>query len=326
MSLANTRGHGNGPPEENLMADYDTLIDAQTWAFIRKTAESYPDDAVDLDIEGQRRVYDAMCREFHQEYPEGVSAVDKLADGVPVRIYTAGDPGRTVMFFHGGGFVVGGLESHDDVCAEICANTGYRVVAVDYRLAPEHKHPAAFDDARTATEWAANRYKDGIVLVGDSAGGNLAAAVAHYARGKLKGILGQVLIYPGLGGDRSAPSYSEHANAPMLTRADLEFYENVRLSGEAPVGDATYAPLHDSDFSKLPRTVIFTAECDPIASDGPQYRDKLKAAGVPVHLVEEEGLVHGYLRARLMSARAGESFERIVLAVEALGQDLWPYD
>ena len=151
--------------------DYDTLIDAETWAFIRKTAEYYPDDAVELDVAGQRRVYDAMCAAFRQRRRDGVNAADASADGVPVRVYSAGEPERTVVCFHGGGFVVGGLDSHDDVCAEICAATGYRVVAVDYRLAPEHKHPAAFDDAWTATRWAAERFHDDLVLVGDSAGG-----------------------------------------------------------------------------------------------------------------------------------------------------------
>ena len=307
-------------------ADYAALIDDETWAFIRKTAEYYPDDAVGLDIAGQRRVYDTMCAAFRQNTPDGVTAEDTQAKGVPVRIYSAGEPSCTVVFTHGGGFVVGGLDSHDDVCAELCAGTGYRVVAVDYRLSPEHVHPAAFEDAWAAVTWAAETYGQPIVLVGDSAGGNLAAAVAHHARGRLKGIVGQVLIYPGLASERSGASYDDHAEAPMLTRADLDFYSGIRTGGTAPKNDPTFAPLQDDDFAKLPRTVIFTAQCDPIASDGPAYRDRLAEAGVPVHLEEESGLVHGYLRARTMSARAAASFERIVLAVEALGQGLWPYD
>jgi acetyl esterase len=134
-----------------------------------------------------------------------------------------------------------------------------------------------------------------------------------------------VLIYPGLGGDRGAPSYSEHAHAPMLTAADLEFYSGIRCDGPVPTDDPTYQPLQDSDFSHLPPTVIFTAQCDPIASDGPAYRDAIRKAGGRAELVEEAGLVHGYLRARHMSQRAADSFERIVLAIEALGQDIWSY-
>ena len=121
--------------------DYNSLIDAETWAFIRDTNAAYPEDTVSFGIADQRRVYDAMCRVFHRGYPERVSAQDHLADGVPVRVYRAGHPSRTVVYFHGGGFVVGGLDSHDDVCAEICAQTGYRVVSVDYRLSPEPPAP-----------------------------------------------------------------------------------------------------------------------------------------------------------------------------------------
>ena len=306
--------------------DYDSLIDDEVWAFIHKTQASYPDDAVELDIAGQRRVYDDVCRQFHQPYPEGVTAEDTSAEGVPVRVYTAGEPGVTVVYFHGGGFVVGGLDSHDDVCAEICAGTGYRVVSVDYRLAPEHKHPAAFDDCWTAVNWVAEKYQQKMVLVGDSAGGNLAAALSHHSRGRLKGIAGQVLIYPSLGGNRNTGSYIDHANAPMLNRADMEFYQAVRVNGELPENDPTYAPLQDTDFSGLPCTAIYSAECDPLQSDGPAYRDKLNAAGIRVFETTEKGLVHGYLRARTMSSKAAASFERIVLAIEAFGQGLWPYD
>ncbi|NOD74614.1 MULTISPECIES: alpha/beta hydrolase [unclassified Ruegeria] len=306
--------------------DYERLIDEETWAFIRRTAESYPDDAVDLSIQDQRRVYDTMCQDFRQPCPAGVETQDQAADGVPVRIYTAGQPTRTIVYFHGGGFVVGGLDSHDDVCAELCAQTGYRVVSVDYRLCPEHVHPAQFEDCWTAVNWAAREYGDPLILAGDSAGGNLSAAVAHHARGRLDGILGQVLIYPGLGGDRSQGSYLEHAHAPLLTLDDIKFYETVRCSGEQPQNDPTYAPLQDSDFSNLPPTVVVTADCDPLRDDGLNYCQRITAAGGQAHWINEPGLVHGYLRARTSVKRAAESFERISVAVEALGQGIWSYD
>ncbi|WP_425078680.1 alpha/beta hydrolase [Ruegeria denitrificans] len=306
--------------------DYERLIDEETWAFIRRTAESYPDDAVDLSIEDQRRVYDTMCQGFRQPRPTGVETEDRTADGVPVRIYSAGQPTRTVIYFHGGGFVVGGLESHDDVCAELCAQTGYRVVAVDYRLCPEHVHPAQFDDSWAAANWAATKFGDPLVLAGDSAGGNLAAAVSHYARGRMDGILGQVLIYPGLGGDRTRRSYQEHAQAPLLTLDEIKFYETVRCAGDPPQGDPTYAPLQDSDFSNLPPTVVVTADCDPLRDDGQVYCSRINAAGGQAHWINEFGLVHGYLRARTSVKRAADSFERISVAIEALGQGIWSYD
>ncbi|WP_171101821.1 alpha/beta hydrolase [Ruegeria sp. HKCCD7255] len=306
--------------------DYERLIDEETWAFIRRTAESYPDDAVDMTVADQRRVYDAMCADFRQPRPAGVATQDLSADGVSVRVYTAGHPTRTVVYFHGGGFVVGGLDSHDDVCAEICAQTGYRVVSVDYRLCPENVHPAQFQDAWAATGWAAAEFGDPLILAGDSAGGNLAAATAHHARGQGLEILGQVLIYPGLGGDRTKGSYVEHAHAPLLTLDDIKFYETIRCADGTADGDPTYAPLHDTDFSHLPPTVVVTADCDPIRDDGPEYCNRITAAGGHAHWINEPGLVHGYLRARMTVKRAADSFERISVAIEALGQGIWPYD
>ncbi|WP_170325858.1 alpha/beta hydrolase [Ruegeria arenilitoris] len=306
--------------------DYERLIDEETWAFIRRTAESYPEDAVDLSIEDQRRVYNEMCQDFRQPRPPGLEVQDRSADGVPVRVYTAGDPTRTVVYFHGGGFVVGGLDSHDDVCAEICAQTGYRVVAVDYRLCPENVHPAQFEDGWTATNWAAKEFSDPLVLAGDSAGANLAAAVVHYGRGRLEGVLGQVLVYPGLGGDTSTGSYIEHAHAPLLTLDEIKFYEKVRCGGTVPQSDPTFAPLHDTDFSGLPPTVVVTADCDPLRDDGAIYCEQIAAAGGQAHWINEPGLVHGYLRARTSVKRAADSFERISIAIEALGQQVWPYD
>jgi acetyl esterase len=306
--------------------EYDRLIDAETWAFIaRSKAFAAPDAAAD-DIAAQRHAYDAMCRAFHHGRPAGVTATDRDADGVTVRVYTAGDPTRTVVYLHGGGFVLGGLDSHDDICAEICAGTGYRVVSVDYRLAPEHVHPAAFDDAWTAVQWAARTWDDGLVLAGDSAGGTLAALVAHHARGRLDGILGQVLIYPALGGDPDRGSYLNHAEAPLLSRTDMLAYRALYAGGAAPKGDPLFDPLADVDFADLPPTVIFTADCDPLRDDGRDYRDRLTKAGVPVVWINEDGMVHGHLRARHSVARASDSFERIELAIEALGQGLWPYE
>lgn len=307
--------------------DYEMLIDAETWDFIQKTAACYPADTAERSIAEQRAIYDAMAESFRAPRPDVVDCTDREAAGVPVRIYQAGHPTRSVMFCHGGGFVVGGLESHDDVCAEICEQTGYRVVAVDYRLAPEHLHPAMFEDAWAAFEWILAQFDGGVVLAGDSAGANLCAAVAHHARGKTDRLLGQVLIYGAFGGDVDAGSYVEHADAPMLTRDEILFYQRIRCEGGVlPKGDPTFAPLHDSDFSDLPPTVLVTADCDPVRDDSRIYRDRILAAGGSAHWINEEGLVHGYLRARHSVQRARDSFERISVAIEALGQEVWPYD
>lgn len=307
------------------MADYQKLIDAETWAFIEKTNACYPTDTASYGVEDQRRIYDEMCAAFRVDYPEGVTAEDRAYGGVPCRHYTSDRCDVVVMYFHGGGFVVGGLESHDDVCAEICAITGLDVVSVDYRMAPEHKHPAMFEDAMMATRAVSAETGKPVVLAGDSAGGNLAACVSHMARGLEVAIKGQVLIYPGLGGDFDTGSYIEFADAPMLTRDDIVIYRDVRLAGEEPVGDPSYAPLHDSSFAGLPPTVINTAQCDPLSSDGADYEAALRAAGVLVYCVDEPGLVHGHLRARHMSSRSAASFKRITQAIAALADGAWPY-
>ncbi|RWA83949.1 alpha/beta hydrolase [Mesorhizobium sp.] len=311
------------------MTDYRKLIDAETWAFIDKNNSYYPPDTIDYTIAEQRAIYDRMCREFFAGYPQGVTAettaIATPTNSIPIRIYrnTETNGAAMVLYVHGGGFILGGLDSHDDVCAELCARTGYDVASVDYRLAPEHLHPAAFDDVMDAFEWAARTYDCPVVLCGDSAGGNLCAAVAHATRGHKKKPIGQVLIYAGLFGDRSKGSYVTHAEAPMLTARDIEFYKHIRTGGVDQTGDITLYPLADADFAYLPPTVLITAQCDPLSSDGEAYRDHVVAAGGRAYWFEEPGLVHGYLRARHTVGRARSSFTRIVEAVSVLGKGEW---
>lgn len=307
-------------------ADYDTLLDDEVRAYIARSATFYPPDAVALSIEEQRAVYDRMCAAFHAGYPEGVTATELRYGNVPCRQYEVATSSEvTVIYLHGGGFVVGGLQSHDDVCAEICARTGFRVVSVDYALAPDHVFPACYNDAHAAYSAIQQVFAGPILMVGDSAGGKLAASVTHTARAEGR-IVGQVLIYSSLGGDHSKGSYVEHANAPELTAAAVAYYKNVRMGGaKPPAGDPRFAPLYDSDFANLPPTVILSAECDPVASDGETYRDVIRAAGGQAEWINGKGLVHGCLRARHCSARASAFFDQIVAAAEALGQGRWPY-
>lgn len=307
--------------------DYRNLIDPEMWAFIDKLDACYPPGVVDMDIAGQRRIYDDMCNVFYQGRPDGVRVRDQDCGGVSCRRYEVAESDVTVIYYHGGGFVVGGLDSHDDVCAEICARTGYRVIAVDYGLAPEVIYPGCFNDAWAAFNAISAAYVGPLILCGDSAGGNLAAAVTHHARGRVDGrIKGQVLIYPGLGGDWSTDSYIRHANAPHLTADDMKFYMAVRNGGATPPqGDPCYAPLQDSDFSGLPPTVCITAQCDPLSSDGGAYRDAILAEGSQAQWINVDGMVHGCLRARAMSVRAAGFFDHVVDAVDALGQGKWPY-
>lgn len=300
--------------------DYQTLIDAPTWAFIARTNACFPEDTANRSIADQRRIYNAMCRSFHRGYPSGITAHDQTIAGVPCRIYPGAQP--TVIYLHGGGFIMGDLHSHDDICAEIRAHTGLTVISVDYRLAPEHKHPAAYLDALAVTRTVAA--SGNCLLAGDSAGASLAASVAHALRHAavppLGQVLGQVLIYPGLGGNPDQGSYLAHANAPMLTRDDVLFYANIRHENSVPpTDDPTACALHDTDFSGLPPTVVFSAECDPIADDGRDYCAAITAAGGRATWHLEQGLTHGYLRARLSVPRAAASFAKILTALSTLG-------
>ena len=308
-------------------ADYQRLIDAEMWAYIRRLDQSYPPDTSGMSVADHRAAYDTMCADFRVPRPARVTVQDRAYGGVACRSYAVEDSGVTVVYYHGGGFVLGGLDSHDDICAEICDRTGHRVISVDYGLAPETVFPGCFMDAWNAFMAITQEHQGDILLCGDSAGGNLAAAVAHHARGRVEGrIIGQVLIYPGLGGDRSKGSYVTHANAPHLTLADLQMYETVRTGGAPPPkDDPRYAPLRDTDFAGLPPTVTVTAECDPLASDGADYRDAIQAAGGRAVWIDVAGMVHACLRARNMSVKAAGFFDEVIQGIAALGRKEWPY-
>jgi acetyl esterase len=163
------------------------------------------------------------------------------------------------------------------------------------------------------------------LLCGESAGGNLAAAVAHARRAHGRAAAGQVLIYPDLGGDAGASSYVTHADAPLLGTKDVLFYRDFRLGAQRGQEDPATAPLTDTDVSHLPPTVVVTAQCDPLSSDGEAYRDRIRAAGGRAGWREEAGLTHSFVRARKLSRRAAQGFEHILAAIAALGKGEWPY-
>jgi len=304
---------------------YAALLNLELWDYIDQVNAWFPPEIAARPIAEQRAVYDAMCRAFHRGHPADVTASNGLiaADGsdIAVRRYRmAGKvPRSIVVYYHGGGFVLGNLDSHDDICAEICAATGFEVVSADYRLAPEHRHPAAFNDALAVFQWVAATSALPIVLCGESAGGNLAAAVAHATRRSQRRATGQVLIYPELGGDQTARSYVEHAEAPLLGVGDIDFYRRVRSAPGQSLDDPTFSPLRDGDFTGLPPTFIITAECDPLSSDGEAYRHRIVAAGGSAWWQEEPRLVHSFLRARNSVPRAAEAFARIVADIARLG-------
>lgn len=284
-------------------------------AFHKRCEEFYPADGVDVLIEQQRRWYDALCAEFDAPSPEGLTRQDELVGGrIPVRRYRPVEIATQtrILYIHGGGCVVGSLESHDAICAEIAHAAKAELVSVDYRLAPEHVWPAAFDDCFEVLTWL---LADGrpLVVAGDSAGGNLAAGIALKAKAEaVGGIVGQVLIYPGLGGDLKSGSYAEMAEAPGLSTADVRHYRDVL---KAPPENAFAHPLKADDLSGLPSAYITSAHFDPLRDDAAVYAERLFAAGVNVTYRDEPQMIHAWMRARFMSEGAQEGFRQICLGV-----------
>ncbi|KQW31864.1 carboxylesterase [Rhizobium sp. Root274] len=283
--------------------------------FLATCAAFYPDDAVDASISQQRAWYDALCAHFDRPLPAGMVTEDrKVEERIPVRWYRPAEvKTETVLYYiHGGGFVVGSLDSHHAICAELAEHAGAELVSVDYRLAPEHVWPAAHDDAFAVLK----SLLDGsckVVLIGDSAGGNLAAGLALRAREEgIAGIVGQAVIYPALGGDLVSGSYAEMAQAPGLTTSDVAYYRTVL---QAPEDSPVAHPLLSASLTGLSPTFITVAHFDPLRDDGRAYASRLAEAGVEVWFREEPQMVHAWLRARHMSEGARLGFEALCAAV-----------
>ena len=235
---------------------------------------------------------------------------DTRAAGVPVRVYrpeAGGRPLPVVAFAHAGGWVLGDLETHDEVCRYLSAALPAVVVAVDYRLAPEHVYPAAIEDYWAVVCWLAGHAAEvggdpeRLVVVGDSAGGNMALAAALRARdaGGPR-IIAQAAAYPATDltlGYGSAPgrSYAKYAEGYGLTAATMRWFADTYLPEPADRAAPAVSPLLAADLSGLPPAVIATAEYDPLCSEGARYAERLRAAGVPVTYLDGQGLVHGFL-------------------------------
>ena len=284
-------------------------LSEQMTAFVKKTVSF---NSTDSSLAGLRLAYSEMCRAFTPPRPAGLYVVDFELAGVAVRSYqppvaSASGGVPCIVYLHGGGWVVGDLDSHDFICAELASTLGVLVIAVDYRLAPEHPFPAGFDDCLKV--WRVLRTGPfqldpaRTLVAGDSAGGNLAAALCLALRDAGEPLpAAQVLIYPGLGGDQHLASRSECNDAPLLTSSDVDCYHALYLQG--PAKPRAYAmPLLAQDFRGLPPALIAVAQFDPLRDDGVLYAERLNAAGVATQLYYGEGLVHGCLRAR---GQAGE--------------------
>ena len=250
------------------------------------------------------------------EPPARDIAVTKDITGpVPLRLYDAREerePGPVLLFMHGGGWVLGDLDTHEPFCIELAIELDVPVVAVDYRLAPEYPFPAAFEDAVAAARWVASspaeldRKATGLFLAGDSAGGNLAAAVATSLRDEPGAVpaIGQWLIYPAADPAVRYPSYDQFCQGHLLTKEGMDWFED---SYAGPKDDWRYSPLL-AGAAGLPPTFVTTASLDPIRDQGRAYAARCAEAGVETIYLEAEGTLHGFLNLRKATPSSNEDF------------------
>ncbi len=272
-------------PLDPQIAGLIALVEAGT-----PMSQQTPDEA--------RASFRALAVDLRQ--PEHLVPVESVSEtvvaGRPARVYRpAATRGATVALFHGGGFVIGDLDTHDNLSRQICRDTSSVVVSVDYRLAPEHPFPAAVDDCVAAAREILDRLDefgaDGrLAVAGDSAGGNLAAVVAQ----QVPGIVAQFLIYPTVDGGGSYASREENGHGYFLDKPTMKWF----VDHYAPDGDETdprLSPLRAPSLEGLPPAVIVTAEFDPLRDEGEAYAAALSQAGVRVDVQRYEGLIHGFM-------------------------------
>jgi acetyl esterase len=302
-------------------------LDPQARAVLDQMAETGAPPINKLSVNEARQASEALAA--MQGLPEPVGSIENrtlLGPGgdIPVRIYVpfGKGPFPVLIYFHGGGWVIGDIESSDGLCRILTNAAECIVVSVDYRLAPEHPFPAAVDDAYHATLWAATNGSSfggdssRIAVCGDSAGGNLAAVVAQIARDRGNpAICFQLLIYPATDAACDTPSYSENAEGYFLTKDTMQWFWNHYVRNEADRNHPCASPLRASNLAGLPAALVITAEFDPLRDEGERYAERMSAAGTPVQLTRYDGMIHGFFS---MSAIIDQGRTAIRQSVAAL--------
>ncbi len=303
--------------------DFRMALDPQAGEFLKKLAALNAPALHELTLEQARRQAVPISGPIREVARIDNRRIPGPNGEIPVRIYQPADvaatrPAPALVFFHGGGWVICNLDTYDSLCRDLALAADCVVVSVDYRLAPEHKFPAAADDAYAATVWVCDHSNElnidpnRIAVAGDSAGGNLAAVVSLMARDRGNpAIAFQVLIYPITDYSFDTESYQANSEGYFLTRMIMEWFWEQYL--ECPEdGTHPYAsPLRADDLSNLPPALVTTAGFDPLCDEGRAYAQRLQAAGNDTELVHYEGMIHGYVRRTDLFDRARETVDLI---------------
>jgi acetyl esterase len=276
----------------------------QTQALLDELAKAGAFDLTTLPPDAVREVYRQMSA-ARSEVPVGAVA-DRTIPGphgpIPIRVYTPGSAsGAAIVYYHGGGWVIGGIDTHDPTCRALANAAGTTVVSVDYRLAPEHKYPAAAEDCYAALRWIAEYGRElgvdpsRLAVAGDSAGGNLAAVTALLARERRGPALRfQLLIYPVTDHRFDTASYRDNAEGFMLTTKQMQWFWNHYLERSDQGDEPSASPMRAKDLAGLPPALVITAEYDPLRDEGEAYALRLREASVPAELMRYAGQIHGF--------------------------------
>ena len=309
------------------------MLDPQAKALLDLMVERGVPPTHTLSPQDARRFY-LERRNATQPAPRDLAEVRNLTatgphGAIALRLYrpaAAARPAPTLVYYHGGGWTMGNLDSHDVLCRQLADESGFVVVAVDYRMGPEHRFPAAVDDVLAATRWLqaqadtlgldATRFAVG----GDSAGGNLAAVVALAWRdaGEAVPLKFQLLIYPATDMRLAAPSHSHNGQGYLLTADTIRYFRSHYLDAEQ-YGDWRASPLLHADLSGLPPALVITAGFDPLRDEGRQYADALSEAGSPAQYICFERQIHGFIT---MGRLLGEADTAVALCAAALRRSL----
>jgi acetyl esterase/lipase len=291
------------------------LADAYAALNLKPVEDSTPDEARE-----SMRSRTAALGPFEDVAGVADHKVPVKGGEIAVRVYSPGGPAPhpALVFYHGGGWVIGDLYTHDGICRSITNAAGCLVASVDYRLAPESRYPVAAEDSYAALRWVVdNAARLGIdarrvAVGGDSAGGNLAAVVALMARERGGPVLvQQTLIYPVTNYDLDTPSYHENATGFLLTREGMRWFWRHYLARDEQGKEPYASPLLAGSLAGLPPALVITAGCDPLRDEGEAYAARLRDAGVPVTLTRYEGIFHGFIRMTRLHDKARAALDEI---------------